>query len=192
MLSVLLALHLAAVDGRGEYPPELDVTVREQTRVQASVHFAGVFALGAAAWGGGPGVSGTVGAMVSDRFAVMARASLGTTVFLIALTAGVAAEYALSDRWSLGLGLAFGYHGGTTLDMPTAWSVLAPLRLGFSPSARHPQQISRHGLQLFLEAAPGVAPYSPSSSGGFGILPKPEPVSPFVFMASVGVGYAWW
>lgn len=192
MLTVLLALQLASVvDGRGESPPEVGVAVRAQTRAQASVHLMGAFALGGAAWGGGPGVSGTLGAMVSDRFAVMAKASLGTTVYLIALTAGAAAEYALSDRWSVSLGLALGYHGGTTLDMPVAWSFVAPMRLSFSPLARLPNEVARQGLQLYLEAAPGVAPNSPSY-GGFGILPKPEPVSPFVFMASLGIGYAWW
>ncbi|MFZ5442907.1 MAG: hypothetical protein ACOZQL_23075 [Myxococcota bacterium] len=189
--TLALLLAVSSVEGQGE-APTLSVRSREHARFQASLHAVGALAVGAGAVGAGPGAAGTLGVLLSDRVALGLRGSVGTTLTLVAASFGVGVDLVLSDHWSLGVGLGLGHHGGTTLDAPYAWAALLPVRVSFSPASRAAAQLERRGLHFFLETAPGYSLARGYATGVAGIAPRPEPIAPLVFAASVGVGYAWW
>jgi hypothetical protein len=191
MLTTVLLL-LASVEGRGELPPPIESSAREVTRVRAGLGFivaAGVGFRGRVV-GFGPGVSLELGATFVDRVSIVARASLGTIFIASSGTVGVGVDLALSERWSLGLGVALASLGAVLFtDMPFSWSIAAPVRAVFAPFPRAAQEVGRRGLVLFAEVTPGYVwvaslGYVPQSN----VLAGP----PFSIAGLVGVGFAWW
>ena len=191
MLTVLL-LQLVCADGRGEPAPSVPVGAREAPRVRAAVGFIVASGLGfrSTAVGFGPGLTAELGATFGDRFSVVARASLGTILMASSATAGVGVDLALSDRWSLGLGVALATLGGIFItDLPYSLSFGLPVHAVFAPFGRAAHELGRRGLVLFAELTPG---YEWVTSRGYRPANN-DPLGPPVSIAGlIGVGYAWW
>lgn len=167
-----------------------DEEAREAVRLRADAHgvlgasFSG-FAIGA-----GPGVSLEVGLVFADRFSFGLRGTLITLIVVNSWMVGLALEYAINDRFNLGVAPSIGVLGNFVYtDMPFSSALFAPVRLTFAAEApfRSDQEVPRKGLTLFAEAGPG---FMLRTSAGFrGAGPPPTPLS---FTAAIGVGYSVW
>lgn len=181
--SMLLLLQLASLP--------VSTEAREAPRVRAGIHFAVAGAFSGFAPGLGPGFSADLGATIGDRYSLVARLTIGTIVVVSVATLGLGFDFALTERLSLGVGVAIGLVGGLFVgngDLPFSLTVFAPLRFAFAPFARAEDHLSRKGLLLFVEVGPG---YGLAMSGGFFIGPRVRP-SPLSVEAAIGVGYAVW
>jgi hypothetical protein len=137
---------------------------------------------------GGVGFSLDLGVMLIDRLAVFFHGELGTFFYNLIGSVGVAADYAITDRWSVGAGGAF-----------TTWAPLGnwgserfigltfPLRVNFALQERAPDATRRFGLMLGWHLAPG---FSLIAQNPFN-LPGPQAVQGSV-TAGMTFGYAWW
>lgn len=198
MMTMLLLLQLASVDGVGSAVPPFEPTTeaaRLAPRIHAGVHFTIAGAFSGAAPAVGPGISAELGATFADRYALSARLTVATIVVVSVATVGLAFDVALSDRVSLGLAASIGLVGGIFIpDMPASLTVFAPLRAVFAPFGRLAHQAARTGLVVYAEAGPG---FGLVMSEGYGAnfrapgVPR-QTLSPFSVQAALGVGYAWW
>jgi hypothetical protein len=183
MLSMLLALQLASSAAEVE-------EARLDPRLRGAVSLIGTAGVGfrTGAFGAGPGLSAELGALFGDRTSIVARLTVGTLIFIGVAMLGGGVDYALSDHWSLGAGLALVALGnGTGSDLPSAIGGAVPLRVVFTPGAREPQQLRRRGFAFSFEVSPGVAPFG---SAGFRFGPVMLG-PPFLVVATLGVGYQW-
>src|SRR4051812_23286881 len=105
---------------------------RDQPRVRAAIAAAVMAGHGFArnSLGGGLGFSAELGVMTADRLSFATRLTFGTVATAGTLTLGIGADYALTDQWCVGLGLAFDYIGNILFtDMANSWSFAGPLRI---------------------------------------------------------------
>lgn len=193
---VLLALPLALLlcaspDGRGSTGtlPEEAVALRTAPRVRAGIGGALLFGLAEYAPSFGAGVSLDLGAVLFDRLSLFFHGEVGTIIFTLIGTGGPVVEYALSDHFTAGLGvaltawtqLAYGLNSGSFLGLTF------PLRVSFSPAGRKANETARGGLLLGLSVAPGFSllpTYYPQ-------LQNQLPPSPGL-AAALTISTAWW
>ncbi|MDP1828944.1 MAG: hypothetical protein Q8L48_37125 [Archangium sp.] len=184
-MSLLTLLLLQLASGQPS-----STEAREAPRVRAGIHFAVAAAFSGFAPGMGPGLSTELGATLEDRYSLVARLTVGTIFVVSVATLGLGFDLALSERLSLGVGVALGLVGGLLIgngDLPFSLTVFAPVRFAFAPFARAEDHLARRGLLLFVEVGPG---YGLAMSSGFS-GPRPPP-SPLSVEAAIGVGYAVW
>lgn len=179
---MLLALVLVVALGQAA---DQDTT---RLRWGVSVAGAGGFSFGSRAVAAGAGLSAELGSTIDDSLAIVARTTLCTLIMSNVATLGASLEWTPTDHWSLGGGLAVtGLLNGN--DLPSAFGVMVPIRVMFSPTPRGDDQQSRRGLSLWIEVAQGVhllgsAGHVPP--GGFVAGP------PYMVTGALGVGYAAW
>ncbi len=183
MITTMLIVVMSSSAGSEE--------ARDQTRVRAAIAGAVTAGRGFArqSLGGGLGISAELGVMTADRLSIVARLTFGTVATAGTLTVGVGADYALTDHWSVGLGLAVDYIGNILFtDMANSWSFAGPFRLMFAPTARAEGVTARTGLMIFAELTPGF-----EFGGSQGKVAVAPPLGPPVSLAgALGVGFAWW
>jgi len=153
-----------------------------------SVAGAGGFSFGSRAVAAGAGLSAELGSTIDDSLAIVARTTLCTLIMSNVATLGASIEWTPTDHWSLGGGLAVtGLFGGN--DLPSAFGLMVPLRVMFSPASRANDQRSRRGLSLWIEVAQGVHLF-----GSAGFVPPGGfvPGLPYVVTGALGVGYTAW
>jgi len=189
---VLMLAAGSGDEGRGSAWPEdaaLEPGARERPRLHAEASFAGGVALASPAFGLGPGVHLELGVVVADKAILSARASIATIVVVGFFQLGLSGAFAMTERIQLGLGAAWTANTGFVPDLPGAISVQFPLRLAFLTRDRSPSEKARTGLQLGVEAAPGVA-YRISGGYHWGLVPISTPA--FSFTGMLTIGYAVW
>lgn len=200
-LALLLAAAPALDDGRGAVAevsaegrgsvgstPEQAQSRRPFARFRGGLGAGALFGLANYSPAFGVGFTADGGVLLNDRLALFLHGELGTIVLTLVGSAGLVGEYAFTDHWSAGLGVAF-----------TAWAPLLfgsgglfygltfPLRLNWAPQGRSTHQTRRSGLLIGLQVAPGVS-LMPTD---FFQLRAPLPPEP-AFAATVSIGYALW
>lgn len=178
----LVAAMLAASEGGAV---EVSRAAREAPRLHGAAGLAGTIGFGGFVRGGGPGVTAEFGLTLRDRTTLSLRASLGTLLFTAAASLGVAVDYAVSDRWSVGTGAMLGYLGGFMItDMPMAFVLQVPVRAQVALWTRSSELITRQGLKLYFEAGPGVV-----LSGTRGYVPETYgvPLERWAVMGALGM-----
>lgn len=147
---LLLVLALAAVQvgetevrGNQDAAPEAFSEQVSLAREVARPRFS-VAALGGALLLGvspvpGFGLMAEGGAMVEDRFSLSARLSFFTNIGGWDFGVAVGPDYALSERFAIGVAIALKLYAG--LDSPGVVSLLVPLRVTFSPWIRSDHDI---------------------------------------------------
>jgi hypothetical protein len=178
MLTTLLLMQLCAGDVSES---------REETRLRASAQFALAAGLSGPALGFGPGGSLEIGAVFADRFSVVLRTTMGISVIANLLMAGLGFDFAISDRFSLGVTPSIALVGSLAIDLPSAAAAFAQMRLTFAPFGRGEGEVQRKGLSIFAEAGPGIALGVSSSP-----IPGGTPSSRVSFAGAIGVGYSVW
>lgn len=160
---------------------------RDSPRLHGAVGVVGTLGVGGFVGGGGPGATAEIGLTLRDRTTVSLRAAFGTIMYTASGSLGLVVDWAASDRWSLGTGVAAGYMGGFLVtDMANAFTVQVPLRAQFAFTERSPAQVSRRGFKLFLEVAPGFI-----LVGSRGYVPNStEPIPRWAVMGGLGALYA--
>lgn len=183
-----LALLLAAAEVEPS-PQVLDA--RHATRLRWGVAGvgAGGVGIGHGGFGFGAGVSAEVGGVFADRWSLVPRLTVATVLVANLVSFAAAVEYSLSDTLGVSLGLGGSYLGATGFDLPVSVSLIAPLRVLFSPHARAGVMTARKGLQLFFEAQLGwdfAGSYGYVSSGFVSTRP------PLSVSGVLGVGFGMW
>lgn len=192
-----LALPLAALllatapdEGRGGTGtvPEQAASMRSAPRWRAGLGAAALFGYANYSPSGGVGVVLDTGVVFGDRLSLLAHAELGTVVFTLVGSGGLAAEYALGDHVSAGVGVAFSawaplIFGGGGLF----YGLTFPLRVSWAPQGRAAHQTGRSGLLISLQVAPGFS-LQPTY---FYQVARPIPPEAAV-AATLSVGYALW
>ncbi len=189
-LAVVCAGILAS-EPTGELPP-IDVAARMSGRLRGAIGASGAIgvSLNPFAAGVSPGLDLDLGVTVDDRVGVSARVTGGFMPSTTAVVADLAVEFTLLDSLFLSTGLGMSWLGWLgAYDVPFAISVVAPVRITYLIHERAPHEVARSGVQLFLEALPGITVAGSPGYGGPQRFPNTDP--PLTFMATAGVGYAW-
>ncbi len=187
-LFALMVLAAEPDDGRGTpgIRPEQAQSLRTQTRLRFGLGGGVMFGLSNYVPALGVGLSAEVGAVFNDRFSVFAHVGLGTIVVTYTGSAGVNAEYVLSNHFSVGLGAAFCAWGQPFFGSGF-YGLRVPVRVNFSPVGRAAHETRRSGLLIGLQVTPGVS-LQPRDYPQLSAPVGPEAA----FWASLSVGFAWW
>ena len=188
MNPTVLVLALLAADGRGSSSSAVSPEARAAPRAHGGLGL--VFTGGVAQFsaGLGPGVTAEFGFTLEDELTIALRGSLGAVVGVAAAMLGPTVNWAASDRWSFGVGVALGYLGGFfATDFPATTTLQLPLRAQVALGTRSPTELSRRGFKLFLEVGPGLV-----LVGSRGLTPPvAAPIERWSVLGALGVLYAW-
>lgn len=192
MLFVPIALVLL-----GAEPSASELPDRTATRFRGAFSVVGAagYAFPNAYFNLAPGLSAEAGVTFNDTVSVVARGTFATLLTRSVIHAGASIDLVLSDRLSLGVGLAFSMLGALVgEDLPSTIGLSLPFRASWMFRKRPEGERARQGFFVFLEAAPGLALASASGlPTAAGIAPRPFPSGPpFLLSGVVGVGYAVW
>ncbi len=185
----LMVLAAEPDEGRGApgISPEQAQSLRTETRLRFGLGGGVMFGLSNYTPALGVGLSAEVGAVFNDRFSVFAHVGLGTILITYIGSAGVNAEYVLSNHFSVGLGAAFSVWGPLFFGGSGFYGLTAPVRVNFAPVGRAAHETRRSGLLIGLQVAPGVS-LQPTDYAQLSAPVGPEAA----FWASLSVGFAWW
>lgn len=165
---------------------------RLEPRVHTAIGPAATFGLSGWSIGYGIGVTADLGVVLQDLLVVTTRLTWGTTGMRDAGTIGGSLDMMLTERWSAGLGVAFGFIGSLTVaDFARALSLASPLRVQFGFIERSVDDVRRKGASVFLEFSPGVA-LGGDTGGGLLIVPVRDPMANrFSWSVAAGVVWSW-
>jgi hypothetical protein len=159
-------------------------TARAGARLRSGVSVLGQFGVGGNAPTIGPALAVDLGSVLSPEWAVAARLSVGGILTFNMVRLGLGAEYSLGERWTLGVGVAGAAFFSFFLDLPSALSVVAPVRVDY---ALGEVGLERHGWTLSFEVLPGVAV---RRDCGLAVIAGCQP-TPLTLAGLIGIGYAW-
>jgi hypothetical protein len=188
----LAALLLAAApeEGRGGSGtiPEEAASMRAATRWRAGLGAAGLFGLANYSPALGVGLTLDTGVVLGDRLSLLVHGEVGSVVITVVGMAGVLAEYALGDHFSVGLGAGFSFWAPLFFgDGSLFYGLTFPMRVSWAPNGRSPHETARAGLFVSAQVAPGFS-LQPTY---FYQLGRPLPPEAGV-AATLSVGYALW
>lgn len=194
LLAAPLALVLLAApldEGRGSAgtTPEDALLHRTSPRWRLGLGGGVLFGLANYSPSLGVGLTADLGVVLGDRFSLFAHAEGGTIVLTVIGSGALLVEYALSEHFSAGLGLAFSLWSPVVFGgfNSSFYGLTLPLRVNFSPATRASHETRRSGLLIGLQVAPGVS-LQPRDFFQLNTPLAPE----FALSATVSVGYAWW
>ncbi|MDX2011185.1 MAG: hypothetical protein SFW67_13380, partial [Myxococcaceae bacterium] len=135
----------------------------------------------------GLGGIASLGALFNDHLVVAGRLQVTNFGLFGSSGLGVALEYVTDAGWSFGSGFDVRFVGNFVVsDTPKAVVLQVPLRVLYQFGGR--DEARRRGLALFLEFAPGYAPFI---DGGLR-FPRPvEPVPPLSLLGALGLSSVW-
>lgn len=146
---------------------------------------------------GGLGLTAEVGIVIGDRFTIMYRGEIASSVGSIIGTNGAFVDVSFGDHFALGVGAAFTlwstlvYLGDNSYTQPFSGFTF-PLRAHWNFGSRENGVAQRSGLTLSAHFAPGVSTV-PSYERCFDCFyVGPSSSSAFAFTAGAGLGYLWW
>lgn len=178
---VLSALLAASIDEE-----------RLEPRVHTAIGPAATFGRSGWSTGYGLGVTADLGVVLQDLLVVTTRLTWGTTGMRDAGTIGASLDVMLNERWSVALGVAFGFIGSLMVaDFSRAFSLGSPLRVQFGFVERSADDVRRKGATVFIEFAPGVA-LGGDTGGGLVVGPVGDPMANrFSWSVAAGVVWSW-